>query len=54
MIEDVAIQVIDYSNDYYKNSAKYHNAANRKAHLPYVLNILTQEDFDGVKQLNHG
>lgn len=54
LIEDAAIQLIDYSNDYYREFAKYHNAPNRKAHLPYVLNVLTQEDIDGVKRLIHG
>ncbi|WNF25293.1 hypothetical protein [Mesobacillus jeotgali] len=54
MIEDAALQLIDYAQDYYKDFARYYNAPNRKDHLPYVLNVLTQENLDGVKGLIRG
>lgn len=54
MIEDTAIQLFEYAEDYYKDFAKYHNAPNRRNHLPYILNILSQDDIEGVKQLIRG
>ena len=54
MIEDAASQLIQYASDYYNNFEKYHNDVNKKAHLPYMLNVLLQEDLDGVKRLITG
>lgn len=54
MIEDAAIQLIEYAQDYYNDFAKYHNAPNRRSHLPYILNVLSQDDIDGVKDLIRG
>ncbi|PGP18624.1 hypothetical protein COA01_23055 [Bacillus cereus] len=51
MVEDAAIQLIEYAEDYYKEFNLYYNSPNRRPHLPYVLNILSQSDIEGVKKL---
>lgn len=54
MIDDLAKQLVEYAKDYYDNFARYYHAPNRKAHLPFILNILTQENIDKVKGLING
>lgn len=54
MIEDAAQQLVEYAQDYYQDFSRYYHSPNRKAHLPYVLNVLSQENLDGVKALIRG
>ena len=53
MIEDIASQLMEFASDYYRNFDRYHDS-NKKAHLPYMLNVLLQEDLNGVKRLITG
>lgn len=43
--------LIEYAEDFYNNFHYWYSAPNRKEHLPYVLNILLQNDLEGVKSL---
>lgn len=54
MIEDAAIQLVEYAQEYYQEFNKYYNAPNRRSHLPYILNVLSQNDIEGVKKLING
>lgn len=54
MMEDAALQLIEYAQDYYKDFPKYYNSPNRKGHLPYILHVLAQENLEGVKALIRG
>jgi predicted RNase H-like HicB family nuclease len=54
MIEDAAQQLVEYAQDYYTNFQRYYHSPNRKSHLPFILNVLTQENLDGVKALIRG
>lgn len=51
MIDDAAEQLVEYARDYYEDFIMYYNSPNRRAHLPFILNILSQEDLDGVKKI---
>ncbi|WP_093673103.1 hypothetical protein [Sporolactobacillus nakayamae] len=51
LLDDAATQLVEYAQDYYAHFDKYYHAPNRKSHLPYVLNILSQQEIDGVKKL---
>jgi predicted RNase H-like HicB family nuclease len=50
----LAIQLVEYSQDYYNNFTRYYNAPNRRSHLPLVLLTLIQEDLEGVASLIRG
>ncbi len=51
VIENLAKGLMEYSEDYYERFEKWYPAPNRKPHLPYVLNVLCQDDLEGVKKL---
>ncbi|MFT8312213.1 MAG: hypothetical protein ABF629_13710 [Sporolactobacillus sp.] len=53
LLDDAATQLVEYAQDYYAHFDKYYHAPNRKSHLPYVLNVLSQQDSDGVRKLIH-
>jgi len=54
-IEDVidllADSLIDYAQEYMDSFSKYYNSANRKAHLPFILKVIAQPDYETVKSL---
>jgi predicted RNase H-like HicB family nuclease len=50
---DLAVQLMEYAQDYYANFTRYYNAPNRRSHLPYILSVLIQDDVEGVKKLIH-
>lgn len=56
-IEDVidllADSLIDYAQEYMDSFSKYYNSANRKAHLPYILKVIAQPDYETIKSLIH-
>jgi len=41
--------LIGYANDFYADFEYWFSAPNRKDHLPYVINVLVQEDRERVK-----
>ncbi|WP_183041065.1 hypothetical protein [Salipaludibacillus neizhouensis] len=48
-IDDIAIQMKEYAEDYYNNFTRYFHSTNRKSHFPYIMNILIQDDVEAVK-----
>ena len=51
---DLAVQLVEYAQDYYDDFTRYYNASNRRSHLPFVLLTLFQDDTEGVVKLIHG
>lgn len=47
----IAEELTDYSKDYLANFNLYFNSPNRKSHFPFIMNVLVQEDIEGVKGL---
>ena len=43
--------IIEYSKEFYAEFSYWSSAPNRKAHAPYILNVLMQDNIDGVKAL---
>lgn len=41
----------EYAQDYYNEFNYWFSAPNRKEQLPYILNVLIQDNIDGVKGL---
>ncbi len=50
-LDDMAHQLIDYAKEYYEDFSLYYNSPNRRAHFPYLLNVLTRETTVEVKSL---
>jgi hypothetical protein len=46
---NLAKDLKDYADDYYNEFEYWYSAPNRKAHLPYILNVLCQDSVEGVK-----
>lgn len=51
--EVMAGDLVTYAQEYMDNFSMYFHAPNRRAHLPYVLNVLLQADQSGVMELIH-
>lgn len=47
----LAKDLLEYAQDFYNDFRYWYSAPNRKAHLPYVLNVLIQNDVEEVKGL---
>lgn len=47
----LANELIEYAKEYTEEFALYFNAPNRQAHAPYVMNVLIQDDVQGVADL---
>lgn len=47
----LAGELIEYALEYRENTDLYLRAPNRKHHLPYALNVLIQDDLEGVMGL---
>lgn len=47
----LATDLVEYAQDFYNEFQYWHSAPNRRGHLPYVLNVLIQDDLDGVKEI---
>lgn len=45
---EMAAELISYSQDYFNDFQLYYNAPNRKGHFPYVLKVLLLEDIKAV------
>lgn len=50
-VEALIDDIICYSRDYVEKITLYFNAINRREHLPFVLNVLLQDDKNGVRSL---
>lgn len=50
-IKLLADELIEYAEEFYEEFNYWSSAPNRKAHLPYILNVLLQDDIEGVKAL---
>lgn len=50
-VDLLADELVEYAHDYQNNFQKYFHAPNRRHHFPYVMNVLVQEDVEGVKAL---
>lgn len=48
---ELAKALVEYATDYWNEFARYSRAPNRKAHLPFVLRVLTQPDLERVSNL---
>lgn len=51
VIDLIADSLIDYAQEYMDSFSKYYNSANRKAHLPYILKVVAQPDYETIKSL---
>ena len=49
--EALAKEMVEYANEYENEFALYFNVPNRRAHAPYVLNILLQDTVSDVAAL---
>jgi antitoxin YefM len=41
----------EYAEEYFENIQLYYNAPNRRAHFPFIMNVLLQDDVNGVMRL---
>lgn len=51
MLEDAALQLEEYAHEYIEDFTKYYNTPNRKSHFPFILNVLNQDDLEGIKKI---
>lgn len=51
MVEDAVTKLEAYAHDYYRHFERNFHVPNGRNHLPYILNILNQEDCTGIKKL---
>lgn len=54
MKQDLAQQLIEYSQMFYDDFERFMAAPNRKAHAPYILRVLLYNDVSEVAELLHG
>lgn len=47
----LANDLIEYAEEFYEEFNFWSSAPNRKVHFPYILNVLLQDDIEGVKAL---
>lgn len=52
-IDAVAEELVEYALEYLEDFNLYFNSPNRRSHFIYILNVLIQDDLEGVKQLIH-
>lgn len=50
-LEHLAVDLIEYAEDFYSEFAYWSAAPNRKKHIPYVLSVLTQKNAEEVRGL---
>ncbi|WP_257988217.1 hypothetical protein [Bacillus sp. V33-4] len=44
-------ELVEYANEYQDNFKSYFQAPNRHDHFPYIMNVLVQDNIEGVKSL---
>lgn len=50
-LNELAEFLIDYAEEYHSEFDLYYKSPNRRDHFPYIMNVLIQDDVDGVKDL---
>lgn len=50
-IELLVEELIEYANEYQENFNTYFRSPNRHDQFPYIMNVLAQDDTEGVKLL---
>lgn len=50
-LELLVEELIEYANEYQDNFKFYFQSPNRRNHFPYIMNVLVQDDTEGVKSL---
>jgi len=50
-VEELAEYLIEYAEEYFENFDQYFRAPNRREHFPFVMNVLVQDNIQGVKDL---
>jgi predicted RNase H-like HicB family nuclease len=50
---ELARQLIEYAKDYEANYTRYFNAPNTRAHAPYVIRVLLEDDIEAVSRMFH-
>ncbi len=50
-LEQLADDLIEYSEDFYKDFSYWSLASNRKKHIPYILNVMSQDSAEDVRGL---
>ncbi len=50
-LDMLARDLQEYSEDFYKEFEYWHSAPNRKPHLPYIMNVLLQNNLEGIKNI---
>ncbi|KLU61788.1 hypothetical protein CEB3_c19670 [Peptococcaceae bacterium CEB3] len=51
---NLAVQLIEYAEDYYRDFRRYSNAPNRRSHAPFVWLTLLQNNTENVTELIYG
>lgn len=51
VLDLIADSLIDYAQEYMDSFSQYFNSPNRKIHLPFVLKVIAQPDYETVKSL---
>ncbi|MDA3846775.1 MAG: hypothetical protein PF505_09595 [Vallitaleaceae bacterium] len=52
LIENLAFELADYSEEYMGNFDMYYHSTNRKAHFPYIYRVIAHEgELDKIKSM---
>jgi predicted RNase H-like HicB family nuclease len=51
---NLAIQLVEYAQDYYADFKRYYSTPNRRTHFPYVILVNVQNNLEGVVKLIRG
>jgi hypothetical protein len=50
-LDNLACDLVEYAEEFYNEFEYWFSAPNRKQHLPYVLNVLVQDNVKKVKEI---
>ncbi|WP_449354765.1 hypothetical protein ACUL41_19030 [Virgibacillus natechei] len=50
-LAELAEFLIDYAEEYQEEFELYYRSPNRRDHFPFIMNVLIQDDIEGVKSL---
>lgn len=50
-LELITDELIEYANKYQDNFKLYFNSPDRRNQFPYIMNVLIQENIEGVREL---
>lgn len=51
VIDNLTADLVEYAKEYYDAYTLYSKAPNRKNHLPYIINIVSKNDINEVREL---